>query len=167
MLLPLSCCTTRGKNPGVAGELPAEHDGSITVIAHSELGKAYSEDLRERVFAGAGDGTRGGRDCHDTAGQACRMNRRFWTAAGAPARPRLARKLSAEAEARSVVISGWVKQHPDATIGEVQVWLLQTYHVSASSGLTSALLSGSASAMVEPFYDCWKTYPSGKATTFC
>ena len=53
MLLPLSCCTTRGKNPGVAGELPAEHDGSITVIAHSELGKAYSEDLRERVFATA------------------------------------------------------------------------------------------------------------------
>ena len=38
-------------------------------------------------------------------------------------------------------IRAWVKEHPDATIGEVQAWLLRSHQVSASSGLICETLA--------------------------
>jgi hypothetical protein len=54
-----------------------------------------------------------------------------------PQRCQLKPKLAALYEE----IAAWVSEHPDATIGELQVWLRQTHQISASSGLICETLA--------------------------
>ena len=108
-----------------------------------ERGKAYSQDLRERVFAEAGDGAEVGeiatilRVSVSYVSKVLDRRRRTGETTARPQRCQLKPKLAALYEA----IREWVKEHPDATIGEVQVWLRQTHQVSASSGLICETLA--------------------------
>lgn len=108
-----------------------------------ERGKAYSQDLRERVFAEADDGAEVGevatilRVSVSYVSKVLARRRRTGETTAWPQRCQLKPKLAALYEAISV----WVNEHPDATIGEVQAWLRQTHQVSASSGLICETLA--------------------------
>ena len=100
-------------------------------------GKAYSQDLRERVLAEADDGAEVGeiatilRVSVSYVSKVLDRRRRTGETAARPQRCQLKPKLAALYEE----IAAWVNEHPDATIGELQVWLRQTHQISASSGL--------------------------------
>ena len=100
-------------------------------------GQAYSQDLRSRVLALAAEGDLVGaiaaqlRVSVSYVSKVLDRRRRTGETTARPQRCQLKPKLAA-LYAR---ISEWVTEHPDATIGEVQVWLMRTNRVSASSGL--------------------------------
>ena len=108
-----------------------------------ERGKAYSQDLRERVFAEADDGAEVGeiatllRVSVSYVSKALSRRRRTGETTARPQRCQLTPKLVPLYEA----IIAWVKEHPDTTIAELQLWLRQTHRVSASSGLICETLA--------------------------
>ena len=108
-----------------------------------QRGKAYSQDLRERVFAAADDGEPVGRiavvlrvGVSYVSKVLSRRRRTGVTTALAQCchvRPKLA-DLHAAIRAR-------VAAQPDATIEDLKAWLLATHRVTASTGVVWKTLS--------------------------
>lgn len=108
-----------------------------------QRGKAYSQDLRERVFAAADDG--------EPVGWIATMLRVSVSyVSKVLSRRRLTGQTQARARCCHVVpklssllpaIEAHVSRHPDATIAELRAWLLQTHKISASTGLIAKTLA--------------------------
>jgi transposase len=108
-----------------------------------QRGKAYSQDLRERVLAGEDSGMAVGqiaKRLHVSVSYVSKvLSRRRKTgetkarAQRCHLRPKLAGLYDA--------IRAQVKAHPDATLMEIQAWLLMTHKVSASEGLVCETLA--------------------------
>jgi transposase len=102
-----------------------------------QRGKAYSQDLRERVLAEADDGTPVGRIAAlfrvsvSYVSKVLSRRQRTGQTTALPQRCHLPRKLVTLHSA----IAAQVTAHPDATIVELQSWLAATHKVSASTGL--------------------------------
>ena len=100
-------------------------------------GKAYSQDLRERIFVTADEGVPVGRIArimHVSVSYVSKVlsrRRRTGVRTALAQRGHVAAKLSGLCEA----IDARVRAHPDATIAELQSWLARTHHVTASTGL--------------------------------
>jgi transposase len=103
-----------------------------------QRGKAYSQDLRERVFAAADDG--------QLVGQ---IARRLRVSVSYVSKVLSRRRQTGQTEALAQrchvppklaglhgAIREQVTAYPDATIAEVRAWLSKTHQVSASNGLT-------------------------------
>lgn len=102
-----------------------------------QRGKAYSQDLRERVFAAADDG--------QLVGQ---IARRLRVSVSYVSKVLSRRRRTGQTEAlaqrchvppKLASLHGAIREQvtacPDATIAEVRVWLSKTHQVSASNGL--------------------------------
>ena len=106
-------------------------------------GKSYSQDLRERVFAGADDGEPVGRIAATLrvsvayVSKVLSRRKRTGEETARPQRCHLVPKLSG----LHAAILEQVNKHPDATIAELRAWLLQTHKVSASTGLINKTLA--------------------------
>jgi transposase len=100
-------------------------------------GKAYSQDLRERVLASADDGARVGqiaRLLRVSVSYVSKVVGRRRTTGETSARPQHGHQLPKLAE-----LHGAIREHvtgrPDTTIEELRAWLFETHKVSASVGL--------------------------------
>jgi transposase len=108
-----------------------------------QRGKAYSQDLRERVFAAADAGTRVGQIAAmlqvSVAYVSKALSRRARTGetAARPQRCHLPPKL----EGLYGAIRARVAERPDATIAELRAWLLAEHGASASTGLVASTLA--------------------------
>src|SRR4249919_3965587 len=100
-------------------------------------GKAYSQDLRERVFVAADDG-----------GSVCQIARQLRVSVSYVSKVLLRRQRTGQTTARAQrghlparladlrpSIEAQVTTRPDATIAELREWLSKTHQVSASTGL--------------------------------
>jgi transposase len=102
-----------------------------------QRGKAYSQDLRERVLAAADDGLSVGRIAVllrvsiSYVSKVLSRRDRTGRRTALPQRGHLLPKLAALHDA----IRTEVTARPDATLAELCTWLSQTHQVSASSGL--------------------------------
>ena len=102
-----------------------------------ERGKAYSQDLRERVFAAAEAGLRVGEVAdqllvsNSYVSKVLGRQRRTGERTARPQRCHVAPKLACYHDA----IREHVSAHPDITLGELQAWLQDQHNVSASAGL--------------------------------
>jgi transposase len=100
-------------------------------------GKAYSQDLRARVFAAADDGEPVGRIATllrvsvSYVSKVLSRRHRTGQTTALPQRGHLPRRLAALHSA----IETQVATRPDATIVELRAWLSETHKVSASTGL--------------------------------
>ncbi len=102
-----------------------------------QRGRAYAQDLRERVFAAAGSGLPVGRIAEmlfvsisyvsKVLGRRCKTGE----TTARPQRCHIPRKLTGQL----ATIQQQVAAHPDATIEELCAWLLETHKVSASTTL--------------------------------
>ena len=105
-------------------------------------GMAYSQDLRDRVFARSGAGETVGEIadalCVSIAYVSKVLSRRNQTGelSARPQRCHVPPKLAGLYE----VIGAEVKARPDATLAELCRWLEQTHHVTASSALMHGTL---------------------------
>jgi transposase len=106
-------------------------------------GKAYSQDLRERVFAAADEGEPVGRI-------AVMLRVSVSYVSKVLSRRRLTGQMTARPQRCHVVprlsnlhpaILAQVTSRPDATIAELRAWLLETHKVSASTGLMNKTLA--------------------------
>jgi transposase len=106
-------------------------------------GKAYSQDLRERVLASEDAGV--------PVGQ---IAKRFAVSVSYVSKVLSRRRMSGERTARPQcchvprklaslhgAIREHVASHPDATLAELRAWLLQAHQVTASEGLMCATLA--------------------------
>jgi transposase len=106
-------------------------------------GKAYSQDLRERVFAAAEEGEPVGRIASllrvSVSYVSKVLSRRQLTGetTARPQRCQVTPKLSGLHPA----ILAQVTSHPDATIAELRAWLLETHKLAASTGLMNKTLA--------------------------
>jgi transposase len=106
-------------------------------------GRPYSQDLRERVFAAADDGVAVGeiaallRVSVSYVSKVLRRRKRTGETTTRPQRGHLQPKLAAFYEE----IRQRVKDQPDATIAELQLWLRQAHRMSASTGLICETLA--------------------------
>ena len=106
-------------------------------------GRPYSQDLRERVFAEADDGSAVGeiatllRVSVSYVSKVLTRRERTGETTTRPQRCHLQPKLAVFYEE----IRKRVKDQPDATIVELQLWLRQTHRVSASTGLICETLA--------------------------
>ena len=106
-------------------------------------GKSYSQDLRERVFAAADDGEPVGRISGmlrvsvSYVSKVLTRRRLTGHTAALPQRCHVAPKLI---DLHPAILSQ-VSSRPDATIGELRAWLLETHKVSASTGLMHKTLA--------------------------
>jgi transposase len=102
-----------------------------------ERGKAYSQDLRERVFAAAEAGVRVGEIADQLlvsssyVSKVLGRQRRTGERAARPQRCHVAPKLARYHDA----IREHVSAHADITLGELQTWLRDQHKVSASAAL--------------------------------
>ena len=102
-----------------------------------QRGKAYSQDLRERVFAASDDGSRVGevaevlRVSVAYVSKALTRRRTTGETTARPQRGHQTPKLAAFYAA----IRAYVGERRGTTIEEVRAWLLATHQVSASVGL--------------------------------
>ncbi|HME28144.1 MAG TPA: hypothetical protein VKI44_43625 [Acetobacteraceae bacterium] len=102
-----------------------------------QQGKAYSQDLRERVFATSDDGARVGQIARllrvsvSYVSKVLGRRRMTGETAARPQHGHMPPKLAALHNA----IRDHVTARPDATIEELRAWLFETYKVSASVGL--------------------------------
>jgi transposase len=102
-----------------------------------QRGKAYSQDLRERVLVAADDGLAVGRIAAlfrvsvSYVSKVLSRRNRTGQRTALPQRGHLLPKLAALHDA----IRTQVMARPDATLAELCTWLSQTHQVSASSGL--------------------------------
>jgi transposase len=105
-------------------------------------GKAYSQDLRERVFATADDGAPVGqiasllRVSVSYVSKVLSRRRKTGEASARPQRCHVPPKLIALHGA----IREQVTARPDATIAELRRWLSETHKIAASEGLMSKTL---------------------------
>ena len=108
-----------------------------------QRGKSYSQDLRERVFAAADDGDPVGRIATmlrvsvSYVSKVLSRRRLTGQTTARPQRCHVAPKLVGLYPA----ILAQVTSRPDATIGELRAWLLETHKVSASMGLINKTLA--------------------------
>ena len=108
-----------------------------------QRGKAYSQDLRERVLAAADDGERVGRIAAmlrvSVAYVSKVLGRRRQTGVttALPQRCHVPSKLAALHDA----IREQVAARPDATIAELRIWLSNTHQMTASNGLMWSTLA--------------------------
>ncbi len=106
-------------------------------------GKAYSQDLRERVFAAFDDGVRVGeiakalRVSVAYVSKALGRRRATGERSARPQRCRVPSKLAPLHEA----IRAEVATRPDATLSELRGWLLEMHQVSVSSARLHATLA--------------------------
>ena len=106
-------------------------------------GKSYSQDLRERVLAAADDGEPVGRIAtmlRVSVSYVSKVLSRCRLTGQRTARPQcchVAPKLSGLYPA----ILAQVNSRPDATIGELRAWLLETHEISVSTGLMNKTLA--------------------------
>jgi transposase len=106
-------------------------------------GKAYSQDLRERVFAAADDGEPVGRVARllrvsvSYVSKVLSRRQRTGETTARAQRCHIVPKLSGLHPA----ILAQVTSRPDATIAELRAWLLETHQVSASTGLMNKTLT--------------------------
>ena len=102
-----------------------------------QRGKAYSQDLRERVLVAADDGLPVGRIAVlfrvsvSYVSKVLSRRDRTGRRTALPQRGHLSLKLAALHDA----IRTQVTARPDATLAELCTWLSQTHQVAASSGL--------------------------------
>src|ERR1700753_2130056 len=102
------------------------------------------QDLRERVFAAAGEGQPVGRIAVllrvsiSYVSKVLSRRRRTGQTTALPQRGHLSPMLSDLYDA----IRTQLAPHPDATLDELRAWLRQTHQVSASSGLLWKTLDG-------------------------
>ena len=102
-----------------------------------QRGKAYSQDLRERVFAAADDGQRVGQIARllrvsvSYVSKVLTRRRRTGQTKASAQRGHLPPKLAS----LHAAIRQQIAACPDATIAEVRAWLSKTHQVSASNGL--------------------------------
>jgi transposase len=102
-----------------------------------QRGKAYSQDLRERVLAAADDGLAVGRIAAlfrvsvSYVSKVLSRRDRTGRRTALPQRGHLLPKLAAVHDALRTQVTA----RPDATLAELCTWLSQTHQVSASSGL--------------------------------
>lgn len=102
-----------------------------------ERGKAYSQDLRERVFAASDNGER--------VGEIAEL---LWVSVSYVSKALTRRRTTGETTARSgrghkppklapfyAAIRGYVAERGDTTLEALRAWLLATHQVSASVGL--------------------------------
>jgi transposase len=97
-------------------------------------GRAYSQDLRDRVFAAADDGAQVGEAAemlHVSVSYVSKVLERRRTTGETSARPQGGHVLPKLARSYDA-IREHVTGRPDATIDELRAWLLETYQVSAS-----------------------------------
>ena len=100
-------------------------------------GRAYAQDLRERVFAASDAGLRVGQIAAALFVSISYVSKALSRRSGAgettakPQRCHVPRKLTGQFTA----IQEYVQARPDATIEEIKAWLLQTHKVSASKTL--------------------------------
>ena len=100
-------------------------------------GRAYSQDLRDRVFAAADDGAQVGEAAemlHVSVSYVSKVLERRRTTGETSARPQGGHVLPKLARLYDA-IREHVTGRPDATIDELRAWLLATHQVSASVGL--------------------------------
>jgi transposase len=108
-----------------------------------QRGKAYSQDLRDRVLAAADDGEPVGRIATTLrvsvsyVSKVLSRRRLTGQTTARPQRCHVVAKLSGQLPA----ILAQVNRHPDATIAELRAWLLETHKVSASTGLMNKTLA--------------------------
>jgi transposase len=109
-----------------------------------QRGKAYSQDLRERVLVAADDGLAVGRIAGllrvsvSYVSKVLSRRDRTGRRTALPQRGHLPLKLAALHDAIRIQVTA----RPDATLGELCTWLSQTHQVSASSGLMWKTLDG-------------------------
>jgi transposase len=100
-------------------------------------GRPYAQDLRDRVFAAADSGQPVGQIAAalfvsvSYVSKVLGRRRKTGETMARPQRCHVPRKLTAHFAA----IQQQVESRPDATIAELQTWLLETHKVSASSTL--------------------------------
>ena len=100
-------------------------------------GRAYSQDLRDRVFAAADDGAQVGEAAEMlqvSVSYVSKVLERRRTTGETSARPQGGHVVPKLARLYQAIRSH-VTGRPDATIEELRAWLLATYQVSASAGL--------------------------------
>ena len=108
-----------------------------------QRGKAYSQDLRERVLAAADEGERVGhiaatlRVSVSYVSKVLSRRRLTGQTTAQPQRCHVVPKLSGQLPA----IQEQLRRHPDATIAELRAWLLETQTISASTGLMHKTLA--------------------------
>ena len=108
-----------------------------------QRGKAYSQDLRERVFAAADDGgkvgqiARGLRVSVSYVSKVLSRRDKTGETTARPQRCHLTPKLADLYRA----IRQQVAARPDATIAELRAWLLATHEVAVSDGLVCETLA--------------------------
>jgi transposase len=109
-----------------------------------QRGKAYSQDLRERVFAAADDdGLRVGQIAAQLrvgASYVSKVLGRRRQTGGTTALPQRCHVPPKLADLHGA-IEAQVISRPDATIAELRAWLLETHEVSASTGLINKTLA--------------------------
>jgi transposase len=109
-----------------------------------QRGKAYSQDLRERVFAAADDdGLRVGQIAKQLrvgASYVCKVLERRRQTGRTTALPQRCHVPAKLADLHGA-IEAQVVSRPDATIAELRAWLLETHKVSASAGLMNKTLA--------------------------
>ena len=108
-----------------------------------QRGKAYSQDLRDRVLAAADEGERVGhiaatlRVSVSYVSKVLSRRRLTGQTTAQPQRCHVVPKLSGQLPA----IQEQLRRHPDATIAELRAWLLETQKISASTGLMHKTLA--------------------------
>jgi transposase len=108
-----------------------------------QRGKAYSQDLRSRVFALADEGMPVGRTAKalrvsvSYVSKVLSRRRETDEVSARPQRCHLKPRLAGLHDA----IRGEVAARPDATIAELRRWLAETHKVSASDGLMHKTLA--------------------------
>jgi transposase len=106
-------------------------------------GKAYSQDLRQRVLAAADEGQRVGRIATmlrvsvSYVSKVLGRRQRTGVTTALPQRCHMPRKLAGLDDA----IRARVLACPDATLAELRGWLEKTHQVTASTGLLCKTLS--------------------------
>ena len=101
-----------------------------------QRGKAYSQDLRERVFAAADDGGRVGqiaRALRVSVSYVSKVLSRRDKTGQTTARPQRCHLTPRLADLHQA-IRQQVAARPDATIAELRAWLLATHEVAVSDG---------------------------------
>lgn len=106
-------------------------------------GKAYSQDLRERVFAAADEGSRVGQIARllrvsvSYVSKVLSRRRQSGETTARPQRCHVVPKLAA----RYGAIRERVAARPDATLAELRVWLIETHAMSVSAALLCQTLA--------------------------
>jgi transposase len=120
---------------------------SLRLITGGEMlfqrGKAYSQDLRERVFAAADEGGRVGqiaRGLRVSVSYVSKVLSRRDKTGETTARPQRCHLTPKLADLHQA-IRQQVAARPDATIAELRAWLLATHEVAVSDGLMCKTLA--------------------------